>query len=156
MVNTNIKVLDIEKHLPLYVDGVLQQKEISEAEEKFISNLMDEDQDTSFYENISVERKLQLIKRNLQIVRELKEKYNGKCQICGQTFLMDTGEYYCEAHHIIPLTENGNQSPDNVIILCANHHRMFHYAKNRIIIGELTDKKRIIQIGEDTFTVKFK
>lgn len=58
--------------------------------------------------------------------------------------MKDDGSYYCEAHHIIPISENGTQVPENVIVLCANHHRMFHYAKNRVHVGAINDNKRVI------------
>ena len=28
---------------------------------------------------------------------------------------MDNGSYYCEAHHLIPISEDGSQGPENVI-----------------------------------------
>ena len=57
---------------------------------------------------------------------------------------MDNGRYYCEAHHLVPISEDGSQGPENVIILCANHHRMFHYAKNVITFKEDNGEKKII------------
>jgi predicted restriction endonuclease len=86
------------------------------------------------------------LKRYQKIVKMLKNKYNHKCQLCGYSFHMDNGDYYCEAHHIKELAKGGSQDPNNVIILCSNHHRQFHYAKDRITISELTDGEKIIEI----------
>lgn len=77
-------------------------------------------------ENILIER----IKRYKKIVIELKIKCNCKCQLCGFTFKKKSGENYAEAHHIVRLADNGSQNENNVIILCANHHRMIHYAED--------------------------
>ncbi|HUB93898.1 MAG TPA: HNH endonuclease [Verrucomicrobiae bacterium] len=65
-------------------------------------------------------------KRNIGMVNALKEKYQHKCQICGFTFKTATGAYYSEAAHIIPISKGsvGVDHPDNIWILCANHHKM--------------------------------
>lgn len=69
------------------------------------------------------------IKRYKRIVDKLKERYKNRCQICGFSFEKEKGEGYSEAHHIVRLADDGSQDEDNVLILCANHHRMLHYAK---------------------------
>lgn len=47
-----------------------------------------------------------------------RDKYKIACEICGET----------RAHnfaHIIPSTEGGGEEIDNMLHLCANHHKMF-------------------------------
>lgn len=112
-------------------------------------------EDVDIPDNESTDVRIDRVKRYQKIVKLLKQKYNYKCQLCGYTFRMDNGNYYCEAHHIKMLSEDGFQSPQNVIILCANHHRMFHYATGTNIIGELIDGKRVIKIGNEEFIVQF-
>jgi hypothetical protein len=65
-------------------------------------------------------------KRNRRLVADIKSKYKNKCQICGFTFRMSNGNYYSEAAHIIPISsgKEGVDSPDNIWVLCANHHKM--------------------------------
>ena len=65
-------------------------------------------------------------KRNIGMVNALKSKYQNKCQICGFTFKTSSGSYYSEAAHIIPISDGrpGVDSPDNIWVLCANHHKM--------------------------------
>lgn len=106
-------------------------------------------------ENESIDEQIKKIKRYQKIVKILKQKYNYKCQLCDYTFHMDNGNNYCEAHHIKILSKDGTQNPDNVIILCANHHRIFHYANNNIIVGKLINGKRFIKIGNEEFVVQF-
>ncbi len=132
--------------------ATLQESADNKESDDYIDSLFLEDFEG--FENVSVERKQLLIKRNRKIVSELKKKHGYSCQICGQSFLMDNGDYYCEAHHLVPLSENGSQSPDNVIIVCANHHRMFHYAKNSIDIGEVNNGDREIRISDKLYKVK--
>lgn len=73
-----------------------------------------------------VEKIVKSYKRNRKLVIDIKAKYKNKCQICGFTFKMASGNYYSEAAHIIPISEGsaGLDSPDNIWVLCANHHKM--------------------------------
>lgn len=68
----------------------------------------------------------QTYKRNRQLVKDIKAKYSNECQICGFTFKMANGAFYSEAAHIIPISSHkaGVDSPDNIWVLCANHHKM--------------------------------
>ncbi len=111
--------------------------------------------DADVPENETEEARNNRVTRYQKIVIMLKQKYNYKCQLCGYSFRMDNGNNYCEAHHIKMLSKDGSQSPENVIILCANHHRIFHYASDTSIIGEFIDGRRIIKIGKEKFTVQF-
>ncbi|MBE6069181.1 MAG: hypothetical protein E7211_16015 [Clostridium lundense] len=112
-------------------------------------------EDIDEIENEPIEQRIKRIKRYQKIVKMLKQKYNYKCQLCGYSFHMDNGKDYCEAHHIKMLSEDGSQSPENVIILCANHHRIFHYACETTIVGKLINSKRVIKIGDEEFIVQF-
>lgn len=95
------------------------------------------------------------IKRYQKIVKILKAKYNYKCQICNFSFEMDNENKYCEAHHLKALSSGGNQNPENVIILCPNHHRMFHYAADKISVGELINGNRNIKIGDIEYIIHY-
>ncbi|MCF8020938.1 MAG: HNH endonuclease [Vallitaleaceae bacterium] len=48
------------------------------------------------------------------------------CQICNFGFREKYGVDYAEAHHIIPFVESMNNNPENILILCPNHHRVIH------------------------------
>ena len=150
MENTDIKVFELVDYLPII--KIVSQSDVvlsNEAEDLELQELrkqFTEDMDPEMLKNISEEKMVQLVKRYKSIVNMLKQKHGYKCQICGQSFQMDNEKYYCEAHHLIPISEDGSQSPENVIILCANHHRMFHYAKSKISIQE-ENGDRIIKIN---------
>lgn len=139
MENIN-KVFDIEECLDIIDYNQIKQTVSSNGDEQVLEDLLRRD----YAQNIRVERKNQLVLRDLRVVRKLKQEYGCKCQICGHTFRKDDGEYYCEAHHIVPVAADGTQSPNNVLLLCANHHRMFHYAKERIKVGPINGNCRAI------------
>jgi predicted restriction endonuclease len=155
MDNSNYKIYDLEDWLPLITPNQDEENEIDTNQS--MDSMLTEDNIFKLEHKISMmEHKLALMKKDLQLVNKLKKRYDYKCQICGYSFLMDNGEYYCEAHYIEPVTENTEQTPENVLILCANHHRMFHCAAKNITIGAIIRGKREINIGENTYTVKYK
>jgi hypothetical protein len=96
------------------------------------------------------------IKRYKKIVDKIKVRYGNKCQVeeCNFTFRKKNGDYYSEAHHLIPLSEGGLQKASNIVILCANHHRMLHYAN--VKIGKLKSGKRRIRINGTNYTILYK
>ena len=102
---------------------------------------------------VKTEKTVELFKRNLALTRYLKELYKNECQICGFAFKKENGEKYSECHHLIPLGENGSDTLENVIVVCANCHRMLHYAK--VEFGELRDNKIVIEINGESQTIKF-
>jgi predicted restriction endonuclease len=113
-------------------------------------------EDSPELKNQTIEMQINRIKRYQQIVTKIKKKYKSRCQVdgCGFTFLMKNNEHYCEAHHLIPLSEGGSQLEDNIVILCANHHRMFHFSKE-ISIGEKEDSIRIINLNGDELIIHY-
>lgn len=136
--------------LPLYIikDGFAYMQQ--HAEEKIDKQfLLDFEEDFPHLINELEEVKLKRIKRYKKIVDILKEAYNGKCQICGMTFEKDEGKNYSEGHHLNPLAKGGTQEKDNVIIICATHHRMFHYAKEVVIYDRIGNIKPIVINGNE-------
>src|SRR3989338_5876541 len=84
-----------------------------------------------------IERRVRRLKRCYGLVRSLKKRYGYKCQIgsCRFTFRMSNGGWYCEAAHIKPLSgrKRGLDLPENILILCANHHKMLDYGAMKVI-----------------------
>jgi len=61
----------------------------------------------------------------------LKRFRNYTCQICRQVGFVQTNKLrYIETHHIIELHKltPGSLCSDNIVVVCANCHRKFHYA----------------------------
>lgn len=67
-------------------------------------------------------------RRDAAIRRAVLLRARGVCEYCGVAgFQMSDGRRYIEAHHIINLAKQGPDTMDNVIGLCANHHREAHF-----------------------------
>lgn len=79
------------------------------------------------------------ILRDTNLARKLKKLHDDKCQICGESIQLRNGSGYSEAHHIKPLgsPHNGPDIPENIIVLCPNHHVMLDYGIIDIDINNL-------------------
>lgn len=64
--------------------------------------------------------------RDSNISRRIKELYAHQCQVCSTAIRTKSG-FYSEGAHIKPLgrPHNGDDSIDNLLCLCPNHHVMF-------------------------------
>jgi predicted restriction endonuclease len=151
-----ISDLDKEKSVRIADYDLIKRNEITDNEllnsEEYIELFLDDKE----YKNESVTRQIDLIKRYKGIVGKIKLKYNYECQIsnCNFTFTKKDGEKYSEGHHLIPLSEGGSQKEDNLVILCPNHHKMFHYAN--IEVKDKSGDKRIININGIEYIIKYK
>jgi 5-methylcytosine-specific restriction endonuclease McrA len=65
--------------------------------------------------------------------KRLKKRLSGvPCQNCGW------GETACDLHRIVPATEGGRYTTDNVVVLCPNCHRLVHWGHLRLGFEALT------------------
>ena len=68
--------------------------------------------------------------RDPEVRRVALVRAGGKCEWCQETgFTMDDGSVFLETHHVVPLSDGGPDSIDNVAALCPNHHREAHYGQ---------------------------
>lgn len=69
-------------------------------------------------------------RRDAGLVEWAKNFHGCNCMICkcGNRFTKPNGQPYIEAHHIIPLCEDGRDVEENLSLICAHHHRMAHFA----------------------------
>ena len=68
--------------------------------------------------------------RNPDVIAEALERADGICEKCNNKapFKRKSNDtHYLEVHHLIPLSEKGPDTIDNVKALCPNCHREFHY-----------------------------
>jgi 5-methylcytosine-specific restriction protein A len=71
--------------------------------------------------------------RNTEVRKHVLARARGKCEWCSQFgFIMADGGIYLETHHVIPLSEKGDDTHKNVVALCPNHHRESHYGACRL------------------------
>jgi len=88
-----------------------------------------------------VEIKSKVYKRDNKTVAQIKFVRDFKCQICLTTIKKKDGSFYVEAAHIKPKHLKGRETPDNIILLCPNHHKEFDLGERQIISQ---DKAKII------------
>lgn len=78
---------------------------------------------------------------------------DGKCEFCLRPgFDMGDGRVFLETHHVVPLSEGGADSADNVVAVCPNHHREAHHGVRAAVIREKllrrlgrTERRRTVQ-----------
>jgi len=107
-----------------YEENNAFEKEIKllhEVEYENIINLSDPTSGYYYSNRINKIRKL-----NSAIGNSLKALYENRCQICGHNVSARYGASIVEAHHIVPYTVSLNNNPDNILILCPNHHVIIH------------------------------
>lgn len=71
-------------------------------------------------------RLVKIRKLDRSISDRLKIVYKNRCQVCGENI----GERYdaeiTHSHHIEPFSKSLNNDPDNILIVCPNHHGIIH------------------------------
>lgn len=72
------------------------------------------------------------------VVRQMvMARSQGRCEWCDAPgFLKHDGQVYLESHHVVPLHAGGGDTPENVIALCPNDHRIAHYGEHRAIMAQ--------------------
>lgn len=68
----------------------------------------------------------QSIRRSRSLVESLRERYAGRCQLCGWSPRAIYRSDLCEGHHLRWLGRGGEDSLHNLVLLCPNHHRAVH------------------------------
>lgn len=91
-------------------------------------------------------------KRDNKTIALIKILRDFKCQICSTSILKKNGEKYVEGAHIKPKHQKGAETPDNIILLCPNHHKEFDIGKLEIIKH---DKEKIeFELNNKNYKIK--
>lgn len=98
-----------------------------------------------------IEIKGKTYKRDNKIIAQLKNIRNYKCQICGIIIQKKNKDFYIEAAHIKMKSKKGPETPDNILILCPNHHKEFDYGDREII--EHTKRSIIFKMNGKKFEI---
>ncbi len=114
-------------------DEIEQQELISFFKESDKAKIIEDLSNLKESETETVYVNQKTYKRDNKTIAQLKIIRDFKCQICGTKIIKKNGEFYIEAAHIKPKHKKGRETPDNILILCPNHHKEFDYG-NRIII----------------------
>jgi len=99
----------------------------------------------------TIEFKGRVYKRNNKTIAQLKILRNFRCQICDNNILKKDGSFYIEAAHIQRKSEKGTEMPNNILILCPNHHKEFDLGDKRIV--ERTDERIIFELNGKLYDV---
>jgi len=81
-------------------------------------------------ETVTIKHKV--YKRDNKTIAQIKVLRNFECQICGTKIRKENGGFYIEASHIKPKKKKGRETPENILILCPNHHKEFDYGARKI------------------------
>lgn len=88
--------------------------------------------------------------RSAEVRDRVLRRSNGKCEWCLKDgFLSEKGSIYLETHHVVPLSEEGQDSEKNVVALCPNHHLEAHFGAEKIVM-----KQKLQKFLEDIWRVK--
>ena len=66
----------------------------------------------------------------------------NKCELCGKDapFKDKSGTPYLEFHYVVWLSEGGDPTPSNTVVLCPNCHRRIH------VLRDPEDKEKLLKI----------
>ncbi len=138
--NTNIFIYNLSK-----LNG--QVNDNDESEEKIYSQI-DIDSLRQKVQSINttpsqVQRQISVYSRNNALRAFVKARANYSCEMpnCDYiAFEKENGEKYIEVHHLIPLSEDGEDSVLNTVALCPTCHRKIHYAQNKEQLKETLEE----------------
>lgn len=71
--------------------------------------------------------------RNIWVAELAKRLAKGQCQLCLKPapFNNAKGDPYLETHHIVWLSKDGDDTPDNTVALCPNCHKKMHIVDDK-------------------------
>ncbi len=67
--------------------------------------------------------------RSKVLKEQVRAERGPACQLCGFTFRRSDHGWYSESHHVESISLGGQDHPDNLLVVCANHHKQLHYAE---------------------------
>lgn len=103
----------------------------------------------------SEKRYVNYYERNPKVRAAAIRIHGTRCMACGfdfESMYGERGKGYIEVHHIVPVSQLDSEilvDPEkDVVVLCANCHRMVHRSKDNVL--SLVELKRIIQKNANT------
>lgn len=104
----------------------------------------------------TVVNKTKSTERNPKLYEYIKQRHDYKCQIDeSHRFETESGGFYAEVHHIVPLSECQEETVENILVLCPTCHKKFHYGSKQVLknlIKELPEPQK--SIAEDYHNVE--
>ncbi|KOS05149.1 HNH nuclease [Flavobacterium akiainvivens] len=125
---------------PFYTQDEKEQNELTVIYKNLSKEkLLDYIRDIKMDDSLLVIVKNKFYKRNNRTLALIKILRDYKCQICSTSILKKDGMKYIEAAHIKAKHKKGLETPNNIILLCPNHHKEFDLGD--LIINEHTYDK---------------
>lgn len=93
-------------------------------DEMDLENLLNKQDTTAHIESKMKTSKIRHL--DITISNKLKTVYDYSCQVCGNKIGEKYSADFIHAHHIEPFSTSLNNNPDNIMILCPNHHGIIH------------------------------
>lgn len=135
--NAAVRVIGEDQHLALLEwskdfevepRAQLLPEDILERQDDFVLSGLSSD--LGFNTSMSEARRQYLLTKSRTrrgvLVTQLKDMYDGRCQISGWNPRAEFGRDLCEAHHIQWLSRGGEDEMSNLILVSPNIHRMIH------------------------------
>lgn len=83
-------------------------------------------------------RKSRIVERGYERKHKLvdlaKRRADYRCEVAdcaAELFTKPDGQRYVEVHHLIGMAEGGPDTLENLVCVCANHHRELHYGERK-------------------------
>ena len=114
-------------------DEIEQSEVINLFKEKSKSDLKSELDNLPEFETEEVFVIQKKYKRDNRAIALIKLLRNNECQICGKYIRKKDGTKYIEASHIKAKSDKGNETLENILLLCPNHHKEFDLGDLKII-----------------------
>jgi hypothetical protein len=109
-------------------DEIAEAKQLvqmyDEMELETILNMKDESSGL-----IEKNKSVKIRKLDKAICNSLKRLYDNRCQVCGKIIGEKYSATVIHSHHIEPFSLTLNNNPENIMIICPNHHGIVHIAK---------------------------
>lgn len=91
--------------------------------------------------------------------KDLRQQGQTKCEICGWSApdylqnMSGRSNFTVNLHHVLPTASGGAEEPENLILLCPNHHAIadllsgrFNKGRGSKINSFITDKAELIEM----------
>jgi hypothetical protein len=149
----HVRLLSYAERLPLEPRARLLPEEalLLSGDEDAVSRLL-RDEPAGIAERRRRYLLTDVVKRDRDLVEELREMYLGECQICGWAPRRSYGTELCEAHHIRWLSRGGTDALGNLVLICPNHHRAIHrcdapfdFKHNSFVFGSMSETLKQLQ-----------
>lgn len=118
----------------------VKNKKVRKLTEDELMHRVDNSKNNHGYQTVATKQYY----RSPYIAELARRAANGICQLCEQPapFNRTNGEPYLEIHHIIWLSQGGDDTIDNTVALCPNCHKKMHVVKSKADVAFLVSKSR--------------